>query len=130
MGRGVAKKTEIMKTISNTVSELTAWSVTLSKRVSYESLVAAALRNMVPHPAVCVHTTETRTGVLALSVDARSLCGAIGIDQTLRSAIGWASNHLRQARALTTVSDLPRRIAVWTAWVRITGIVGHHRFNC
>ena len=88
MGRGVAKKTEIMKTISNTVSELTAWSVTLSKRVSYESLVAATLRNMVPHPAVCVHTTEARTGVLALSVDTSSVCGAVSIDHTLRSAIG------------------------------------------
>ena len=112
------------------VNKLTAWSVTLSKRISYESLVAATLRNMVPHPAVCIHTTEARTGVLAFSVDARSVCGAVCIDQTLRSAIGWASNHLRQAGALTAISNLPRRIAVWTTWVGVTWIICHHRFNC
>ena len=85
---------------------------------------------MVPDSAVGVHTTEARTGVLALSVDARSVCGAIGIDQTLRSAIGWASNHLRQAGALTAVSNLPRRIAIGTTRVGVTGIISHHRFNC
>jgi hypothetical protein len=84
---------------------------------------------MVPHPAVGIHTTEARTGVLAFSVDARSVCGAVCIDQTLRSAIGWASNHLRQAGALTAVSNLPRRIAVWTTRVGVTGIICHHRFN-
>ena len=119
-----------MITQSNTINELTAWSVTLSKRISYESLDADTLRNMVPHPAVGIHTTEARTGDLAFSVDARSVCGAVCIDQTLRSAIGWASNHLRQAGALTAGSNLPRRIAVWTTRVGVTGIICHHRFNC
>ena len=72
-----------------TINELTAWSVTLSKWISYESLVAATLRNMVPDSAVGVHTTKAGTGVLALSVDASSVCGAVSIDHTLRSAIWW-----------------------------------------
>ena len=119
-----------MITKSNTINELTAWSVTLSKRIAYESLVADTLRNMVPHPAVGIDATKTRAWILALSGDARSVCGAVCIDQTLRSAIGWASNHLRQAGALTAVSNLPRRIAVWTTRVGVTGIIRHHRFNC
>ena len=44
---------------------------------------------MVPDSAVGVHTTEAGTGVLALSVDASSVCGAVSIDHTLRSAIWW-----------------------------------------
>ena len=44
---------------------------------------------MVPDPAVSVHTTEARTGVLALSVDASSVCGAVSIDHTFRPAIWW-----------------------------------------
>ena len=43
---------------------------------------------MVPDSAVGVHATEARTGVLALSVDASSVCGAVSIDHTLRAAIG------------------------------------------
>ena len=44
---------------------------------------------MVPDSAVGVHTTKAGTGVLALSVDASSVCGAVSIDHTLRPAIGW-----------------------------------------
>ena len=90
IGRGVAKKTKLEKPfLPLKTLKLTAWSVTLSKRISYESLVASTLRNMVPDSAVGVHTTEARTGVLALSVDASSVCGAVSIDHTLRAAIGW-----------------------------------------
>ena len=90
IGRGVAKKTKLGKPcLPFKTLKLTAWSVTLSKRISYESLVASTLRNMVPDSAVGVHTTKARTWVLALSVDASSVCGAVSIDHTLRSAIGW-----------------------------------------
>ena len=44
---------------------------------------------MVPDLAVSVDTTQTRTGVLALSVDARPVRGAVGIDHTLRSTVWW-----------------------------------------
>ena len=43
---------------------------------------------MVPDPAVGIDATEARAGILALSGDASKFLGAVGVDHTLRSAVG------------------------------------------
>ena len=43
---------------------------------------------MVTHSAVGIDTTETRTGVLTLSVDTGLVRGAVRVDHTLWSAVG------------------------------------------
>ena len=84
---------------------------------------------MVPDPAVGVSTTQTRTGVLALSVDARLVGGTVCIDLTLRSAVRRRSQHLRQTVALTPGPHHSRRFAVWSTGVRVAGVDCHHRLH-
>ena len=60
---------------------------------------------MVTHSAVGIDAAETRTRVLAMPVDTGKLGGTISIDDTFRSTVGRASDHLWHARALASVSN-------------------------
>ena len=64
---------------------------------------------MVTHSAVGIDTAETRTGVLAMLVDTSKLGGTISIDDTFRSTVGRASDHVWHARALASVSNASGR---------------------
>ena len=77
---------------------------------------------MVPHTAVGIHTTQTRTRVLTLSVDACFVLRTFRVNNTLRSAVGRRSNHLWETGTVTSLSYLSWRIAVgstgiWFTWI-------------
>ena len=102
--------------------KLTAWSVTLSKGISYESLVASTLRNMVPDSAVGVNTAQPRTRILAFTRYAGKFLGTVRVYDTFWSAVWWGAYHISQASTVATISDLSWLVAVRTAWVWITRV--------
>ena len=84
---------------------------------------------MVPDPAVGVSTTQTRTGVLALSVDARLISGTVSIDLTLWSAVRRRPDHLWQAVTLTPSTHRAGRFTVGPTRVGVAGVLSLHRFR-
>ena len=92
------------------------------ERVPNVSLVTDADGDMAPHATVGIDTTDAGTGVLALAVDAGPVLGAVGVDDTLRPAVGRSADHLPQAGTLAPVADGPRRVAVGTAGVRLARV--------
>ena len=92
------------------------------ERVPNISLVTDADGDMAPHATVGIDTTDARTGVLALAVDAGPVQWAVGVDDTLRPAVGRRADHLPQAGALALAPDGPRRVAVGTAGVRLARV--------
>ena len=72
---------------------LTCWPNTSRERIPNISLVTNADRNMIPNSAVCIDTTQTRTGVLAFSANASKCRGTIRIDNTFWSAVRRGTNH-------------------------------------
>ena len=83
-------------------------SVASAEGVSLISLIADTNGDMVPDSAVGVDATKARTGILAFPVDAGQLLRAVRVDNALRATVGWRANHLRQAGAVTSVSNLLR----------------------
>ena len=97
--------------------------------ISLVSLVADTNGHMVPDPAVGIDATEARAGILALSGDASKFLGAVGVDNTLRSAVRRRSDHFSHACAATIPPIISGRQAVWTTRIGITGVFLNHRLN-
>ena len=119
--RGYRRK--IVKKIFCFCVNLTCLSVTAGEWISNIALVTNTQRDVVSDPAVSIDSTESRTGILTLSVDACFVLRTFRVDNTFRSAVWRAPNHLGQTSAVTRTAEVPGRIAVWTAGVRITGIL-------
>ena len=102
---------------------LTWWQPATGEGVTNVSLVTNTDGNVVSNPAVGIDSTESWTGILTLSVDACFVLRTFRVDNTFRSAVWRAPNHLGQTSAVTRTAEVPGRIAVWTAGVRITGIL-------
>jgi hypothetical protein len=94
----------------------------LAEGITNVALVADTDGDMVPDTAVGVLPTETRTEVLALPSDAGLVKGAVRVDHTLRSTVGWGTNHFRQAGALALSTNVSCRMRIWTAGVGVTGV--------
>ena len=77
---------------------------------------------MVTHSAVRIYTTETWAWVLAFPVNASSVCWAVGVNLAFWATVGRTSNHLRQARTLTTITYISWGVTVGSTWVRFTWI--------
>jgi hypothetical protein len=99
---------------------------TLAEGITNVALVADTDGDMVPDVAVGVDPTETRTWVLALPSDTGLVRGAVRVDHTLRSAVGWRTDHFRQAGTLATFPNHSGMVAVGAAGVGVTWI---HIFN-
>jgi len=100
-----------------------AWlEITAGERISDIALVTHTDRDMVTNSAVRVYTTETRAWVLAFPVNASSVCWTVGVNLAFRAAVGRTSNHLRQARTLTTITYSSRGVTVGSTGVRVTWI--------
>ena len=98
-------------------------SVTLNKRISSEALVADTYWYMISDVALGINATETRARILTLSVDASFVNWAVLVYDTFRATVGWWTNHFRQARTLTSVSNNSWRVRVRSTGVWITGIL-------
>ena len=105
------------------------WSVAAGEWVSNVSLVTDAERHVIPDFAVGIDTAEARTRILTLSVDARLVLGALGVDNTLWPAVWRLANHVRQTRAVTRAPQIAGRIGVGAAGVGVTRIFYYHRSN-
>ena len=98
------------------------WSSTLTEGISDVALVTDADWHMVSHATISIDTTEARAWVLALASDASLVRGAVRVDDTLWPAVGWGADHIWEARTLAALTNYPRWVAVWTAWIRITWV--------
>ena len=81
---------------------------------------------MVSNPAVGIDSTESRTGILTLPVDAGFVCGTVVVDLTLRPTVGRRSQHLRQTVTLTPGPHHSGRFAVGSTGVRLAGVHCYH----
>ena len=84
---------------------------------------------MVPHLAPGVHPAQAGTRVLTLAVDAGLVRGAVGVDDTLRPAVGRGADHFRQAGALATVADGSWWVGVGSTRVGHARVFDHNRCN-
>ena len=85
---------------------------------------------MVPHTAVGIHTTQTRTRVLTLSVDACFVLRTFRVNNTLRSAVGRRSNHLRETGTVTGGAIVLWRVGVRTTGIWDAGVLHYDWSNC
>ena len=84
---------------------------------------------MVSDSAVSIDSTEARTGVLTLSVDAGLVGGAVSINLALWATVGRRSKHLWKTVALTLVSNSSWRFTVGSTRIRITRILSLYWFR-
>ena len=84
---------------------------------------------MVSDSAVSIDSTEARTGVLTLSVDAGLVGGAVSINLALWATVGRRSKHLWKTVALTSVSNSSWRFTVGSTRIRITRILSLYWFR-
>lgn len=102
----------------------------MTKGISDVALVTDADWHMVSHVTIGVDTTEARAWVLALASDASLVRGAVRVDDTLWSAVGWGADHIWEARTLAALTNYPRWVAVWTTWIRIAWVnIFNNRFR-
>ena len=106
----------------STYVNLTWRFVATSERITNISIVANAERQMISDITTSIDPTQTRTRVLALSVDAGLIGGTVRIDDALWPAVGRRANHLRQAGAAALTANVPRRVAVGSAGVGVTWV--------
>lgn len=105
-------------------------SVASAEGISLVSLVADTNRHMVSDSAVSIDATKARARVLAFPVDAGQLLRAVRVDDTLRSAVWWRTNHLWQTGAVASVSNLLGWQRIGATRVGITRIFSNNRLNC
>ena len=85
---------------------------------------------MVSDSAVGIDSTEARTGILTLSVDAGLVGGTVSVDLALGSAVGGRAKHLWKTVALTSAANSSWRFTVGSTRIRITRILSHYWFWC
>ena len=85
---------------------------------------------MVSDSAVGIDSTEAWAGILALSVDAGLVGGAVSIDLALRPAVGRRAEHLWKTVALTSVANSSWWFTVGSTRIRITRILSLHWLWC
>ena len=85
---------------------------------------------MVSNPAVGVNSTQARTRILALAVDAGFVGGAVRVDDALWPAVGRGADHVWQAGAVAALSNHAGRVGIWAAGVGITWVNILNGFNC
>ena len=117
----------IHKNLYGTFYGLTCWPPTLTERIPNEALITNTNWHMVSDTAVGIDAAQSGTRVLALAVDARLVRGTVGINNTLWSTVWRRANHFRKTWTLAPFSYYSGRVAIWSAWVRITRI-NVHRF--
>ena len=105
-------------------------SVASAEGISLVSLVADTNGHMVSDSAVSIDATKARARVLAFPVDAGQLLRAVRVDDTLRSAVWWRTNHLWQTGAVASVSNLLGWQRIGATRVGITRIFSNNRLNC
>jgi len=106
------------------------WPSTLTEGISYVALVTDADWHMVSHVTIGVDTTEAGAWVLALASDASLVRGAVRVNDTLWSTVGWGADHIWEARTLAALTNYPRWVAVWTTWIRIAWVnIFNNRFR-
>ena len=101
---------------------LTCLSVTAGEWISDIALVTDTERDVISDTAVGIDTTEPRTGILTFSVDACFVWWTVRVNNTFWSTVGRSSNHLWQTGTVTSVTNLSRRIAVWSTRIWLTRI--------
>ena len=97
-------------------------SVTLNKWISNKTRIADTNWYMISDIALGIDATQTRTRILTFSVDACFINLAILVYDTFWSTIWWWTNHFRQARTLTSISNDSWRVRVWSTRVGFTWI--------
>ena len=91
---------------------------------------ADADRYVIPDPAVCIHSTQARTGVLTLATYARLVRWTVGIDDTLRTAVRRGADHVGKTVTLALLAKPSWCKTVGTARVRLARILlGDIRFG-
>jgi hypothetical protein len=101
----------------------------LRKGISSVALVADTNWNMVSDAAVGIGATQTGAGVQAVLRDARQFLRAVGVDDTLRPAVGWRANHVAPAGTLTSITNLSGKVAIGTTWIWITWVLCNDWLN-
>ena len=84
---------------------------------------------MVADAAVRVDTAETRTRILAFTVDTRLVRGTVRVYDTFWATVWWRANHFRQTCALTSAAYYSWRMGVWSTWVGYARVVKNNRGN-
>ena len=85
---------------------------------------------MVSDSAVGVDSTEARAWILALSVDAGLVGGAVSIDLALGPAVGRRAEHLWKTVALTSGANSSWWFTVGSTRIRVTRILSLHWLWC
>ena len=81
---------------------------------------------MVANAAVRVDTAETRTRVLAFTVNTRLVGGTVGVYDTLWATVGWRADHFRKTIALASAAYYSWWMRVWSTWVWYARIIKNH----
>ena len=76
------------------------------------ALVTDADRNMVSHPACGMDATQTRAGVNTSLTLTSKLDGAVVVENALRAAVWWGTNHIGLAGAVTAITISSWRVRV------------------
>ena len=75
---------------------LTGRPVALREGIADKAGQTNADGNVISHVALGVDPAQAGTRVLTLAVDAGLVRGAVGVDDTLRPAVGRGADHFRQ----------------------------------
>lgn len=131
-GWAVAKNISqsLLQNIALKFTQLTCSQVAARERVSLIPSITNTNGNMISDPAVSISAAEARAWINTFLSLAWFIRRTIWVKNAFWSTIWGRSNHVRKTRTVTAASVISGLGAVWSTWVRFTGVFHHNRRDC
>lgn len=97
-------------------------------RIAFIAIKAAALGLVILCGAERIEAAGANAGIFAALPYARSVRGAVLVNNTLGSTIGGCSEHARRARAFGAIVDVAAQ-GIWSTRIGKAGINNRYSFS-